>query len=150
MAKRNVQQETGTQKPGCNKNSHILHMIFCLFLFFGLAASIGKGEINGLEVFFLVYSIVGLFYSFFQVLKLEKVEKKEKVIEQFRQMDSVVLSLAKKNKGYLTPSILSIEATVAVEEAKKILDTYVERGIAQVEVTEEGIFKYIFPELLEK
>lgn len=98
----------------------------------------------------MIYASIGGLYSSFRIAKLAKIEKEEKAIAQFRQLDSVVLSLAKENKGLLTPAILSLNVSVTVEEAKKILDTYVERGIAQIEVSEEGIFKYIFPELLEK
>ncbi|MEJ5287125.1 MAG: hypothetical protein CH6_1185 [Candidatus Kapaibacterium sp.] len=149
MAKKNNKQEVQTQQPGCSKTGHFIHFLFCVFLFIGVASGNVK-KFDALDIAALIYASIGGLYSSFRIAKLAKIEKEEKAIAQFRQLDSVVLSLAKENKGLLTPAILSLNVSVTVEEAKKILDTYVERGIAQIEVSEEGIFKYIFPELLEK
>lgn len=146
----NFKDSETTEKKGCSKNMHIFHMLFCFLLFLGVTQNFNLRHIQTFDILVFSYSFVGLFYSFFRILKINKIEKQEKIVKQFRELDSAVLTLAKANKGYLTPSILSIKASVAIEEAKKILDAYVERGVAQIEVTDEGVFKYIFPEFLEK
>ncbi len=139
---------TSESKPGCTKNGHMIHMIFCLFLLITQIPDFNPQK-EPVSIFFVSYSIVGLFYSFYMYLKLSKKEKSEILIKQFRELDFVVLNLAKENGGYLTPTVFSLRASVSIEEAKQILDKYIERGIAQIEVTDEGIVKYIFPELIE-
>lgn len=146
----NIKDSEPTEKKGCSKNMHIFHMVFCFFLFIGVTQNFSSRHIEPFDIIAFSYSFVGLFYSFFKIIKITKIEKQEKILKQFRELDSAVLTLAKANNGCLTPSILSIKASVAIEEAKKILDTYVERGVAQIEVTEEGVFKYIFPEFLKQ
>ncbi|MGB9912815.1 MAG: hypothetical protein ACPLRO_05550 [Candidatus Kapaibacteriota bacterium] len=151
MEKQSSTQNIGASKPGCSRNGHIFHMIFCLLLLFGIVGDLKINDLtNPIYILGFSYSIVGFFYSFFQIIKIDKQKKQDETLSKFREMDVAVLSIAKKNKGQLTPTILSLQGSVSVEEAKKILDTYVERGIAQIEVTEDGIFKYTFPELLDK
>lgn len=134
-------------KPGCSRNGHIIHMIFCFFLFLLIMQDFNPQK-EPISIFFFSYSVVGLFYSFYMTIKLSKKEKQEKLIKQFRELDLAVLNIAKENGGYLTPAVFSLQASVSIEEAKQILDKYIERGIAQIEVTNEGIVKYVFPELI--
>ncbi|MFN3780804.1 MAG: hypothetical protein ACK4SO_01355 [Candidatus Kapaibacteriota bacterium] len=134
--------------PGCTKNGHMIHMVFCIFLLIIFGPGFDPLR-EPVSIFFVAYPTVGFFYSFYHYLKLSKIEKKERLIKQYRELDFAVLSVAKENGGYLTPSIFSLQTSVSIEEAKQILDQYVQRGIAQIEVTDDGIVKYIFPELIE-
>lgn len=134
-------------KPGCSKNGHILHFLICLSI---LIVFISESNPNpsGFGILALLYAIFGMFYSTFRVFQLTKIEKQEAIAKQIRELDSTILRFANENGGFLTPSILSIQASISIEEARKILDSYVERGISRLEVTDEGVLKYVFPELL--
>jgi hypothetical protein len=143
-----LEKET-TENPGCSKNMHLLHTIICyLLLLGGLGEFLHKFSPIGLA--FMLYGVIGAIYSSIRYMKLYKLEKITKDMKKLSELDNFVLNLAKQNKGVLMPSILSLHSKITVEQSKALLDTYVERGIAQVEVTDEGIMKYIFPELLEK
>ncbi|MCX7908214.1 MAG: hypothetical protein N2560_01670 [Ignavibacteria bacterium] len=144
------EQSIPPKKSGCSKNAHIFHFVFCFVLFLGVIQNINIKNAHPVDVILALYSIGGMFFSAIRLIKMSKLEKQMEVIKQFRELDSSVLTIAKINKGILTPSILSLHASVAIEEAKKILDSYVERGIASIEVTDEGTFRYIFPDFLEK
>ncbi|MCX7879215.1 MAG: hypothetical protein N2517_00955 [Ignavibacteria bacterium] len=134
-------------KPkGCSKIAHIFHIVFCFFLFLGVTQNVGN-RLDWFDALAFIYSILGIGYSSFRIVKIHKFEKQQQFIQQSRELDSKVLSLAKLNKGVLTPATLSIQAIISIEEAKKILESYVERGIAQVDVTEEGVVVYVFPDL---
>ncbi len=134
-------------KPGCSKNGHILHVFICLSIFIVFIFESNSNP-SGFGILALLYATFGTFYSTFRVFQLSKIEKEEAIAKQIRELDSTILRFAKENGGFLTPSILSMQASISIEEARKILESYVERGISRLEVTDEGVLKYVFPELL--
>lgn len=139
---------TPEARSGCGKKGHLYHIVFCVLLLVSLMSNFNSNS-EPTSRLLLIYAFAGLIYSSIMYTKLSRIEKEEKLIKQARELDAIVLRLAKENGGYLTPAKFSLQASVTIEEAKQILDQYIERGVARIEVTDEGIVEYIFPELLE-
>ena len=79
---------------------------------------------------------------------------------QFRVMDGkgpekerpeqVTLKLAKENKGILTVSDVALGADIPMEEAKKLLESLVSRGFAELRVRKSGSLVYVIPDMMDK
>jgi predicted transcriptional regulator len=64
--------------------------------------------------------------------------------------ERVILKLAKENNGILTVSEVALGANVPIEEAKKILDTLVTKGFAELRVRKNGSLVYVIPDMADK
>jgi len=58
------------------------------------------------------------------------------------------LRLAKQNDGFVTPSQLALDANIAADNAKAILDDLSIRGYADVRIRRNGLVAYVFPDFL--
>jgi len=58
------------------------------------------------------------------------------------------LRLAKQNGGFVTPSQLALDANMAADDAKAILDDLSARGYADVRIRRNGLVAYVFPDFL--
>lgn len=61
-------------------------------------------------------------------------------------LEKTVLRLAKKNKGYATPSEVALEGDITLEDAKKELERMASEGYAELKVSKSGVLIYVFPE----
>jgi TM2 domain-containing membrane protein YozV/predicted transcriptional regulator len=64
-------------------------------------------------------------------------------------VERIILKVAKRNKGILTPSEVALEANIPIEEAKKTLDALVSKGFAEIRVRRSGALVYTLPELMD-
>ena len=64
--------------------------------------------------------------------------------------ERVILNLAKENKGILTVSEVALGADIPIDEAKKILDTLVSKGFAELRVRKSGSLAYVIPDMADK
>jgi predicted transcriptional regulator len=71
------------------------------------------------------------------------------IVREKKTVERAILQLAKQNKGIVTASELALEAGIALEEAKKTLDTLVTKGFAELRVRRSGTLVYTFPELMD-
>lgn len=63
--------------------------------------------------------------------------------------ERIILSLASKNNGTLTPLVVAQNTTFNSEESKVLLDQFVIKGHAQIEVNEYGAIEYQFTDFLK-
>jgi len=72
-----------------------------------------------------------------------------KTVEKERP-EQVILKLASENRGILTVSDVALGANVPMEEAKKLLDSLVSRGFAELRVRKSGSLVYVIPDMMDK
>ncbi|MDR1144276.1 MAG: TM2 domain-containing protein [Spirochaetaceae bacterium] len=63
--------------------------------------------------------------------------------------ERAILRIAKNNRGIITPGSLALEADIAIEEAKKQLETLVSKGFAELRVRKTGTIVYVIPEFTD-
>jgi TM2 domain-containing membrane protein YozV/predicted transcriptional regulator len=71
------------------------------------------------------------------------------IVRDKRTVERTILHLAKHNRGIVTPSELALESGISIDEAKKALDTLVDKGFAELRVRKTGTLVYTFPELMD-
>ncbi|ADK81485.1 hypothetical protein [Sediminispirochaeta smaragdinae] len=67
-----------------------------------------------------------------------------------RNLRASLYRLADRQKGKLTVSDVVIETGIAVQEAEKILQAMVDNQHVRMEVRDDGIIYYEFPEIMDK
>lgn len=63
-------------------------------------------------------------------------------------LEHAILRAAKKNKGFVTPSDIALEADVSLEEAKAELEKLAKNGSAEMRVRKSGVIVYCFPDFM--
>ena len=63
-------------------------------------------------------------------------------------LEKVILCTAKEHNGVASPAIVSLEADVNLEAARKALDALVSQGFAEMRVTPSGGIVFLFPDLV--
>lgn len=58
-----------------------------------------------------------------------------------------ILEIARHNGGQITAMAAAIDADLEIDESKILLESLVDKGIAVLEVTDEGGLLYCFPDL---
>jgi TM2 domain-containing membrane protein YozV/predicted transcriptional regulator len=72
-----------------------------------------------------------------------------RIIREKEPVEHVILKTAKANKGILTASEVALAANISVEEARKDLDTMVNKGFAELRVRQSGTLVYVIPDLMD-
>jgi TM2 domain-containing membrane protein YozV/predicted transcriptional regulator len=73
-----------------------------------------------------------------------------RVVHEKESIERAILRLAKENKGILTAGELALRANIPLEEAKKALDTLVNKGFAELRVRRSGSLVYILAEFMDQ
>lgn len=60
--------------------------------------------------------------------------------------EKIILKIAKKNAGQVTPGEVAIESDISVDDAQKELDRLAKSGLAEIRVRSSGVIVYFFPE----
>lgn len=60
--------------------------------------------------------------------------------------ETAALRVARTNGGIVSPGELALESDISVEESRKILDSLVSTGVAELRVRTSGVVVYFFPE----
>jgi TM2 domain-containing membrane protein YozV/predicted transcriptional regulator len=63
--------------------------------------------------------------------------------------EKIILKLAKKNSGQVTPGEVAIESDISVEDARKALDKLASDGMAEIRVRSSGVIVYYFAEFAD-
>jgi TM2 domain-containing membrane protein YozV/predicted transcriptional regulator len=71
------------------------------------------------------------------------------IVREKEHIERIILRVAKQNKGILTASEVALEANISIEEAKKYLDTLVNKGFAELRVRQTGALVYTIPDLID-
>lgn len=58
-----------------------------------------------------------------------------------------ILEVARNNGGKITATSAAIDANLEIDESKLLLEHLVDKGIAVIEVSDEGALIYCFPDL---
>lgn len=64
-------------------------------------------------------------------------------------LEQAILRIAKRNKGPVSPSEVSLEIPVSMDEVKESLDKLVEQGFAELRVRTSGQMVYVIPDFLD-
>ena len=67
-----------------------------------------------------------------------------------RPVEREILALAAERHGLVTPSPVALQASVSVDRARRELDRLIDKGVAEVRVTSDGMLMYVFPEFLDE
>jgi hypothetical protein len=65
------------------------------------------------------------------------------------QSEKELLRLAHSHNGVLTPSIAAVGSFLSLGEAERLLDDFVNRGYARLQVRDDGRIEYEFPEFIK-
>ena len=65
-------------------------------------------------------------------------------------LEHTILRLARENKGILSVSEVALSANISMEEAKKCLDTLVNKGFAELRVRKSGTLVYVIPDMADR
>jgi hypothetical protein len=60
--------------------------------------------------------------------------------------EKIILRVARKNGGFVTPGEAALEGDLSVDEARKQLDKLASKGSAEMRVRSSGVVVYFFPE----
>ncbi|MDR2738634.1 MAG: TM2 domain-containing protein [Treponema sp.] len=72
-----------------------------------------------------------------------------RIVREKETVERTILRLAKQNKGILTASELALDANIPIDEARKVLDTLVSKGFAELRVRKTGTLVYTIPEMMD-
>ncbi len=61
-----------------------------------------------------------------------------------------ILRIAQKQKGIVTPALVTLNSSLSLEEADRLLQDLCRKGYAGMNVTENGRIEYQFPEFIEE
>lgn len=93
----------------------------------------------------LIFGVAPLLGGFFLFKNTKKTEKRTNI--EF--LERTVLNLAHKNNGVVSPLQLAQTTLLTYTEAQKLLDEFVIKGVATIEVNEQGAIEYHFPTYLK-
>jgi hypothetical protein len=60
--------------------------------------------------------------------------------------EKIILRVARKNGGFVTPGEAALEGDLTVDEARKQLESLATKGAAEMRVRSSGVVVYFFPE----
>lgn len=120
-----------------------LSSIFGFLTLFGVIGSAtmveGMNLFLGTLILFAPPFAMGLYLLISSEKKIKKIQMDEK--------ENLVLNLAVKNKGILTQANLAKSTKLSLNESGAILNEMTTKGIAQVDVNENGVIEYHFNSL---
>jgi len=73
-------------------------------------------------------------------------EKKVDPLKQAASAEKEILQLAKSEGGTVTPALAALHTSLSTEEAEEILQSFVKKNYAVMQVTDDGRVEYEFPE----
>ncbi|MDR1637968.1 MAG: hypothetical protein LBR93_11600 [Treponema sp.] len=73
-----------------------------------------------------------------------------RVVHEKESVERAILRLARENKGILTAGDLALRANIPLEEAKKALDTLVNKGFVELRVRRSGSMVYVLAEFMDR
>lgn len=72
-----------------------------------------------------------------------------RIVRDDENLDRIILKLARKNGGVVTPSEVVVEGNVSLDTARKRLEKMTIDGHAEMRVRKSGVIVFTFPEFME-
>lgn len=121
----------------------------------GLAVMAGLYFFTGSRIFIFIGIFAGVLPAIRGISKILQARVDHKDHEQLTErhtegVERTVLLLAKEHKGRLTPALVAVNSNVTLDEAEKQLNELVDKGYAELDVTEDGRMEYLFREFLPR
>lgn len=66
------------------------------------------------------------------------------------QIEQDILRIASERRGRVTPAEVVLATKLGIDEAKKMLDSFCEKGLAQLNITDKGVIIYVFDGFLSE
>ena len=82
--------------------------------------------------------------------RVAKSEQKQVEDRSSETTERIVLSLARSQRGQLTPTMIAVNSSLSLEQAEAKLNELVDKGYASLEVAGDGRLIYTFAEFLER
>jgi len=101
-----------------------------------------KGVLIGIAVLFATTFFSGIFLIKRNIFKDKEIQNNE--------MEKNILKVVKAKEGIVTVAEIAAETNLDLENSKKFLDNFCDRGFASVSVTESGSIVYGFKGFLTK
>lgn len=102
------------------------------------------GRIAPLILGTAIGGVLPLLLGYFGRKKLKRLIQLENIVD----LERITLIVAQSNNGTLSPTLLSMKADISIEEAKQTLESLVEKGVATVDINNDGTVVYIFKDLM--
>lgn len=139
----------GARRNKIKKN--IYNNLATLVIFGGLSAFVHGGLGIALGIVAVFGGFVPLIRNFFKLGSSALEDKRDEEEIKHKQIvssEKMVLQSAKDNAGVATPSLIALNTNLSLEEADKLLQDFVSKGYASMEVTDSGKVQYLFSEFL--
>jgi len=81
---------------------------------------------------------------------LRQRKRKDNPKQQIIKQENIILRLARDNNGSITVATASLALEKSLDETEQLLNMLVTKGHAAMEVSDEGILHYIFPDFMEQ
>ncbi|MBN1686863.1 MAG: hypothetical protein JW852_09430 [Spirochaetales bacterium] len=123
----------------------------------GLTMTIAFGALwiflgSGFWVFPMVFAgIIPLVrggFRYFSHRKLPGKRNQELLEEKTVNIERAILSVAKAQKGRITPALVALNTNASLEDAQSALEDMVKHGYASMDVRDNGTVEYVFQEFL--
>jgi TM2 domain-containing membrane protein YozV len=72
-----------------------------------------------------------------------------RIVHEKNSMDKIILNLARRNGGIVTPSEVVLEGNVTLDNARRHLEKMVVNGHAQMRIRKSGVIVFTFPEFMD-
>jgi hypothetical protein len=123
----------------------------------GLTMTIAFGALwiflgSGFWVFPMVFAgvipLVRGGFRYFSGRKLPEKRRRQLLEEKTVNVERAILSVAKEEKGRITPALVALNSNASLEDAQNALEEMVKHGYASMDVRDNGTVEYVFHEFL--
>lgn len=121
----------------------------CLTLFF--ASFVVLAILGWLAKYFWIVAILGIAAGviWYRDKNRKKLQQRQHIERQDRESaEKIVLRVAARNQGFVTPMEVVLESDLSLEEAGDILEQLRKKGYAKLRVAENGSYVYQIDGLL--
>ncbi|CAH0119359.1 hypothetical protein PAE9249_01859 [Paenibacillus sp. CECT 9249] len=141
-------ENKGVSCLGCLAFIFILGLIAAVFKFIAENIWTILWVLGGIVILAaLIY--VGVKYS--KNIKQKLIEKgKVQFDEKYEENERLILQIAAKHKGYVTPADIALRTDLSLEAAKGYLDYLKRKGFARLRIADNGSYVYQFTDLLSE
>lgn len=87
-------------------------------------------------------------FRYFSDRRLPENRRRQIIESKTATIERAILTVAKTEKGRITPALVALNTDAGLEEAQKALEEMVKHGYASMDVKDTGTVEYIFPEFL--
>jgi hypothetical protein len=87
-------------------------------------------------------------FRYFSDRRLPEKRRRQMLESKTATIERAILTVAKSEKGRITPALVALNTDAGLEEAQKALEDMVKHGYASMDVRDTGTVEYVFPEFL--